>query len=182
MSKIKSGHLHRAMLLLAAVTMLGACGFHLRRNVALPPSMQRIHLNVSGARDLPRMLGRALTAAGVTVEDNSGPGIAELQVPVAAFSSDALSAGGYVQITEYAVHYHVQFDVADASGRVLVPSQSIDMSREFSYDATNTIGNASQVEQIQRSLNDDMVQAILFRLQATGRHGLVAPASAASTR
>jgi LPS-assembly lipoprotein len=62
-----------------------------------------------------------------------------------------------------------------------VPVQRIDMSREYSYDASNTIGNASQVEEIQRSLNDDMVQAILFRLQAVGKHELAAPATAAST-
>ncbi len=31
------------------------------------------------------------------------------------------------------------------------------MSREFSYDATNTIGTASQTEEIQRSLIGDMV-------------------------
>ena len=52
------------------------------------------------------------------------------------------------------------------------------MSRDYSYDATNTIGNQAQVEEIQRSLNDDMVQAILFRLQAAGRHQPDAPAGA----
>ena len=64
------------------------------------------------------------------------------------------------------------------SGRrtALVSPQTINMSREFSYDASNTIGSASQVEQIQKSLDDDMVQAIMFRLQAAGH----APAAASS--
>jgi LPS-assembly lipoprotein len=55
------------------------------------------------------------------------------------------------------------------------------MSREYSYDASNTVGNESQVQELQRSLNDDMVQAILFRLQAASKHQLAEPASAAST-
>jgi len=97
-------------------------------------------------------------------------------VPVAAFGSDTLSAGGYSRISEFAVRYQVQFDVTDATGQVLVPHQRIDMSREYSYDATNAVGNASQVQEIQRSLNDDMVQAILFRLQAAATHP---PAAAA---
>ena len=71
--------------------------------------------------------------------------------------------------------------VVAADGQVLIPAQHINMAREFSYDATDTIGNASQIQQIQHSLNDDMVQAILFRLQAAGKHGLAVPASAAST-
>ncbi len=59
-----------------------------------------------------------------------------------------------------------------------MPLQTINMSREFSYDAGNTVGSASQVEQIQKSLDDDMVQAIMFRLQAAAH----SPAAASSVR
>ncbi len=181
MSFMKARRLFQASLLLVAVFALAACGFHLRENATLPPQMQRVHLTVNGGGELERRLTRALETSGVTVEDDSGAGIAELHVPVAAFSTDTLSAGGYVRITEYAVRYQVQFDVSDAAGQVLVPHQRIDMSREYSYDASNTIGNASQVQELQRSLTDDMVQAILFRLQAVSKHELAAPATAAST-
>jgi len=180
MSSMKARRLFQASLLLVSAFALSACGFHLRENANLPSSMQRIHLTVSGG-EFQRHLARALETSGATIEDNSGAGIAELRVPVAAFSTDTLSAGGYVRITEFAVHYQVQFDVADAEGRTLVPHQRIDMQREYSYDATNTVGNASQVQEIERSLNDDMVQAILFRLQAAGKHQLAVPATASST-
>lgn len=182
MSFKKARCLFQGLLLLATTLVLGACGFHLRENATLPPAMQRVHLAVNGGGEFERHLARALQTSGATVEDVGGPGVAELRVPVAAFSTETLSAGGYVRVTEYAVHYQVQFDVLDPEGQVLVPQQRIDMSRNYSYDAGNTIGNASQVEEIQRSLNDDMVQAILFRLQAAGKHQLAAPASAASTR
>ncbi|OOG65082.1 hypothetical protein B0E46_06290 [Rhodanobacter sp. B04] len=183
MSFMKAGRLFQATLLLISALAVTACGFHLRQSAALPPAMQRIHLTVSGGGEFPRMLSRALELSGVTVEDNAGPGIAELRVPTASFGTDSLTNGGYVRITEYSVHYQVQFEVIDANGHMLIPPQHINMSREYSYDATNTVGNASQVQQIQHSLNQDMVQAILFRLQAAGKHdgGLAVPASAAST-
>jgi LPS-assembly lipoprotein len=170
---------------LLVVLLLAGCGFHLRQSVALPASMQRIHLTVSGGGDLQRMLARSLRGSGVTVEDASGPGIAELTIPTAAFSNDILSVSGFSRVTEYAVHYTVRFSVSDGSGSVLIPAQDIRMSREYSYDAGNAIGNDAQVEEIQRSLNDDMVQSILFRLQAAARHAdtvapAAAPASAAS--
>jgi LPS-assembly lipoprotein len=180
MNVTQFGRLFRPLLMLLVVTVVTACGFHLRQTAALPASMQRVHLDMRGG-DFQRSLTRALQHSGVTIEDDSGPGIAELRVPVAAFSTETLSAGGYVRITEYAVRYQVQFDVTDAAGQVLVPHQRIDMSREYSYDASNTVGNESQVQEIQRSLNDDMVQAILFRLQAASKHELAAPASASST-
>jgi LPS-assembly lipoprotein len=172
----------RMPLLLVSVLALAACGFHLRQSAALPASMQHVHLVVDGRGDLQRNLARALEGSGVTLEDESGPGIAELKVPVAAFRTDMLSVSGYARVTEYAVHYQVEFLVTDHAGQVLVPSQRIDMSREYSYDATNPVGDTTQVEEIQRSLNDDMVQAILFRLQAAGKHPLAVPAPASSAR
>jgi LPS-assembly lipoprotein len=180
MNVTRPGRAFRPLLMLLLATVITACGFHLRQTAALPASMQRVHLDMRGG-DFQRSLTRALQHSGVTVEDESGPGIAELRVPVASFSTDQVSAGGYVRITEYAIRYEVRFDMVDGAGTTLVPTQTITMSREYSYDARNTIGDASQVQEIQRSLNDDMVQAILFRLQAASKHQLAAPAAASST-
>ncbi len=177
MSSIKLCRPIQASLLLLVAFALGACGFHLRQNADLPASMQRVHLTAAGSSDFQRQLARALESAGVTVEDDAGPGIAELKVPTAAFSTDTLTSGGYARISEYAIHYAVRFSVTDAAGQAIVLPQSINMSREYSYDASNTVGNASQVEQIKKSLDSNMVQAIMFRLQAAGRH----PAPAASS-
>lgn len=169
----------RASLLFSTLA-LSACGFRLRQSAALPASMQHVHLSISGGGDLQRNLARALEDSGVTVEDESAPGVAELKIPVAQFSTDTLSVSGGARVTEYTVTYQVQFEVDDANGQMLVPQQRIDMSRDYSYDAANTIGTEAQVEEIHRSLNDDMVQSILFRLQAASRHQLAEPAAASS--
>lgn len=171
--------LFRASLLVCTLA-LSACGFHLRQSAALPTSMQRMHLTVSGGGSLQRDLARALEDSGVTLADEGGPGVAELKIPLAAFDTDTLSVSGGARVTEYTVRYQLRFEVDDSNGQALVPQQRIDMSRDFSYDATNTIGTEAQVEEIRRSLNDDMVQAILFRLQAAGRHQQAEPAAASS--
>lgn len=169
----------KASLLLVSTLVLAACGFHLRQSVALPPGMQRVHVT-AGNVNLQRGLARALASSGITVEEHAGTGIAELNAPVAAFSTETLTVSGQARVTEYTVRYHVEFDVKDGAGQPLVPHQRVDMQREFSYDATNTVGTSAQVDAIQGSLNDDMVQAILFRLQAAGRHpGQTAAAAAA---
>lgn len=166
----------RVVPLAACALALAACGFHLRKSAALPPAMSRVHLTVSGGGDFQRALTRALESAGAVVEDNAGPGIAELRVPVAAFGTQSLTQGGYARITEYAVRYQVEFNVAGADGKSLLPQQHIDMQREYSYDASDSVGSAAQVQQIERSLVGDMVQAVMFRLQAAAKH---APAAAA---
>jgi LPS-assembly lipoprotein len=169
--------LFRVLPLLAAVAALAACGFHLRQGAQLPAGMQRVHLSVNGNGDLPRRLARAIEVSGSTVEDQPGPGIAELNVPVAEFNTDSLTMTGTARVSEYSVRYHVEFEVTDAAGNVLVPRQNVDMSREFTYDARESIGNESQVEAIRKSLVGDMVQSILFRLQAAAEHPQAVPAA-----
>lgn len=180
MKLMKTARLLQASMLLASALALTACGFHLRENVSLPPSMQKIHLDVSGNSEFERHLARTLETSGVNVVDASGPGIAELRAPVVRFGGESLTAGGYVRITEASVRFHVEFDVVNAAGQVLLSKQTIDMSREYSYDAADATGNASQVDALEKSLGDDMVQAILFRLQAAGKHQMVEPAPANS--
>ena len=107
MSFMKVGRLLQCSMLLGSVVALAACGFHLRQNVKLPDSIQTVHLTVSGGGDFLRMLARELEVGGVDVKDEGGPGIAEVRVPVASFTTDTLTAGGYARITEYAVHYRV---------------------------------------------------------------------------
>jgi len=164
---------------LLSVLVLAACGFHLRGSAALPKGMERVHLTVSGGGDFQRKLARALLASNVTVEDKAGPGIAELHVPAQNFSVQSLTISGAAQVTEFAVRYHVTFTASDANGKTLVPMEAINLQREYSYDASQPVGTQSQMEQIQASLIDDAIQAVLFRLQAVAKHGEEAAAKAA---
>lgn len=166
---------------LLPVLALAACGFHLRGSAALPKGMERVHITVGGGGDFQRKLARALLASNVTLEDSSGPGIAELHVPAQNFTVQTLTVNGVAEVTEYAVHYHVVFNATDGNGKSIVPSQAIDMQREYSYDASQPVGTQAQVEEIQGSLIDDAVQAVLFRLQAVARHGEAAAAQAVGT-
>ncbi|MGF6494889.1 LPS-assembly lipoprotein [Luteibacter sp. 621] len=160
----------RIALAIAATALLGACGFHLRQSAALPAGMEKVHLTVVGGGRLERELSRALGNSNATVVDKPGAGIAELAITQNSFRTDSLTVSGTARVTEYAVRYHVEFNAKGPDGTLLVAPQQVDMSREFSYDATNTIGTAAQTEELQRSLIGDMVQSILFRLQAARTH------------
>jgi len=163
---------------LLPMLVLAACGFHLRGSAALPAGMQRVHLTVGGNGDFQRKLARALLASNVTLEDKGGPGIAELHVPAQNFTVQSLTINGAAQVTEFAVRLHVVFTATDPDGKVIVPEQSIDMQREYSYDASQPVGTQSQMEQIQGSLIDDAIQSMLFRLQAVAKNGETAAAKA----
>ncbi len=177
----------RLLAVAAATFLLAACGFHLRRSANLPDGMQQVRLSVSGNNEFRRELSRALVAAGSTLHDQPGPGVAEMRVTRAGFSNDALTISGQGRISEYAVRLHVEFEVQDGRGNVIVPHQEVDMSREFTYDRGQAVGRTAQIEVLQKSLLKDMVSSIMFRLQAAAEHPVaasstVAPAEAASVQ
>jgi LPS-assembly lipoprotein len=165
---------------LAIALLVTACGFHLRHSANLPLGMQQVHLAVSGSSDFRRELARAVAATGASVVDAPGPGAAELKVPTAQFSVNALTVTGQGRISEKAVRFHVEFDVTDDHDKTLVAHQDIEMSREFTYDARESIGQSTQAEAIRQSLVQDMVRAVMFRLQAAGEHPAAAQSAASA--
>lgn len=154
------------LVVVLAALLLSSCGFHLRRSAILLPSMQRMVVQVKGDSALRRGLALALRASGVRLADASGPGIAVLNVPVARFQTRTLAATGFARVGEYTVLYHVVFEVHSAQGKTLLPRETVDMRRSYTFDRTQVIGSPAEQEAIRRSLVQDMSQAILLRLQA----------------
>lgn len=179
MSRIETWFLRLACI--ACAVALTGCGFHLRRSAALPASMaQRVYLQVNGGGEFPRSLAAALRASKVEVLDTSTAGAATLAVPVAAFSSRLLTTGGVQRVGEYVVAFEVQFALADAEGKSVVPLQTITLSHEFAVDQTQLTAISSETEAIQRSLVREMTDAVMRRLEARAHLAAMPPASAAS--
>lgn len=159
---------------LALVAMLAlplaACGFHLRREAQLPPSMQRMHIEIADASSaLAKGLARALPRSGVQIVDVASADVAVLKVGVNTLSTEVLSVGGNARATEYSLRYHVEFAVDDAAGTALVPKQTIELSRDFTFDASQALGVAAETDLLGKELQQDMVQAILRRIEGQAK-------------
>ena len=159
---------------LAAVVVFAAlitgCGFHLREEARLPASMQRVA--VQGA-DLPNPLGRdlrkALARLGAQVVEGSAEPTAVLRIGRNAIRTDVLSVGGNARANEYTIRYHVEFDVVDPAGTSLLPLQTIELSRIFTFDSSQALGIAAEQDLLTDELQREMVQAILRKLDLVGR-------------
>jgi LPS-assembly lipoprotein len=161
----------RAILVMALLALAG-CGFHLREQAQLPESLKKLHLEVADpgsllVRDLPDALERA----GATIETAGGPGIATLRVPVSSLGPEALSVGATARVREYTMRYKVEVEAVDAAGAVVMPRQTIELTRDYTFDETQAVGVAAQEDELKKQLQRDMVQAILRRLAALGRTG-----------
>jgi len=151
---------------------LAACGFHLRREAQLPASMQRVHIEIADASSvLAKGLAKALPRSGVQVVDVAGTDVAVMNISANTLSTDVLSVGGNARATEYSLRYHVEFSVDDSAGTAIVPKQTIELSRDFTFDASQALGVAAETDLLAKELQQDMIQAILRRLEARSKAG-----------
>ncbi|NCT68280.1 MAG: hypothetical protein GXC76_11675 [Rhodanobacteraceae bacterium] len=159
-------------LVVALAVLLTGCGFHLRKEAVLPASMQRVHIEIADASSpLARDLAKALPRAGAQLADAAGPGVAVLAISANRVSTDVLSVGGAARANEYSLRHHVEFAVRSADGGVIVPKQTIELTREFTFDSTQALGVAAEIDLLTKELERDMVQAILRRLEALAEAG-----------
>lgn len=160
------------VLSIALATLLAGCGFHLRKEVDLPSSMKRVHIDIADrSSPLGKDLAKALPRSGTEVVDTVEPGVAVMKISANTMATDVLSVGGTARANEYAIRYHVEFEVDDPAGTALLPKQTIELSREFTFDATQALGVAAETDLLTRELEHDMVQTILRRLEALARAG-----------
>ncbi len=160
---------YRFTLVAALAALLAGCGFHLRKEANLPASMQRVHIEAADpASPLVRDLARALPRSGTQVVAAVEPGVALMRIGANTVSTDVLSVSGSARANEYSLRHHVEFEVLDAAGTALLPKQVIELTREFTFDASQALGVAAQTDLLTRELERDMVQAILRRLEALG--------------
>jgi len=156
----------------AFAVLVAGCGFHLRKEAELPSSMKKVHIQIGDASSaLAKDLAKALPRSGTEVVADVAPDVAIMNISANAFTTDVLSVSGNARASEYSLRYHVEFEVTDASGIAVLPKQTIELARDFTFDATQALGLSAETDLLTKELERDMVQTILRRLEALANAG-----------
>jgi LPS-assembly lipoprotein len=65
--------------------------------------------------------------------------------------------------------YHVELQITDGAGKVLMPKQVIEQSRVFTFDQTQAIGTGAEQDEIKKEMERDMTQAVVRRVDSAER-------------
>jgi outer membrane lipopolysaccharide assembly protein LptE/RlpB len=151
------------------VLSLTACGFHARGSFPIADSVGAIQVtNNDTYSALTDGLQSAVDRANSNKSSSDG-NAATLKVHSEKWSTTPLSIDEIAQVREYITRYKVDFDLTAADGSVLLEKQTIELSREYTYDINVAIGNPAEQEVIQRELRRDMQAAIIRRMDITLR-------------
>lgn len=149
---------------LVSAALLSACGFHPRAQLSLPSAIGPVSVQTSDPYSpLGLELATALERAGATPAVEGSPS-SSLAITAENWQTKPLSVDQFARVREYVTRYRVDFVLNDASGKALMAPQSIELSREYTYDINASAGSPAEQELIQRELRRDMQAAILRRL------------------
>lgn len=154
----------RQLLFLVLVLFLGACGFQLRGAAQFP--FETVYVNKGGSFIGPE-LERALRDGGsAKVVNTPGEAQAVLQILNEGREKRILSLNAAGRVSEYLVLYRVSFRVRDAKGKDLLPTQEIELKRDFSYSDAQVLAKEQEELLLYRDMLGDAAQQVMRRLSA----------------
>ena len=154
----------RFLFCLLIALALSACGFHLQTRAELPPEMQQTRLEIQAPySEFARRLEIHLEQNGVHVvtgADNA----AVLEVPQNQVRREIQSIGDNARVREYQLRHTVSFRLLDANGEELVPLQTLEQSRVYSFDNTDILAVERESEFLREDLADSLARMVVRRL------------------
>ena len=161
--------LHRLLPLLAVLLLVGACGFHLQTRAELPPEMQRTRLEVQAPySEFARRLETHLEQSGVKVV-TALENAAVLEVPLNRSRKEIQSIGDNARVREYLIRHTVQFRLLDSSGKELIPLQTFELSRVYSFNEQDILAAERENEFLRNDLSDNLARMVVRRLGTYGK-------------
>ena len=163
--KYEYGVIRIALFLLAA-SQLGGCGFQLRGEVALPADIRTVHVNAPV--ELRDEIQIYLEGSGVAVADSRAGADASIDVTSEIFDRRVLSVDPNTgKEREFELAYTVAFNVVRGDGAPVLSGQSINLLRDYVFDADAVIGKSREEGVLIVEMRRDAAQQLLRRLRSS---------------
>ncbi len=149
----------------ALTIALTSCGYHLRSAIDIPEVMKSVYLEGAGTL-LRKEMGQSLKAADgelVGVPTQAGMVIKILRDDM---RRRVLSLDSVGKATEFELNYTVSFMLMDASGKVLMEQQELEISRDFFNSQQDILAKNNEESVIRSEIYRQAVRTIVARARA----------------
>lgn len=147
-----------------AATGFAACGFHLQGAFTPPLGMERTYISTSDP-DSPfvREFTARLRAAGIQLEGSSADATATIMISFDDTAQRVLSVSARNVPTEYEVYYTLTYSI-DTGATVLMPEQTLTLTRDYTYDSTLVLGKAREEALLREAIVQDLVRIVMKQI------------------
>lgn len=159
--------------------MLAACGFHLAGDRPLPPALQSVYIDMVDpyrvtAAPVEAALLKRIASRGGAVKSRAAEAAVTLRLSNLRQNEEVLSIGTDSKAVEYRLIVSLHYEL-DAAGKVLVPADSISVSRDFSFSAQQILAKNAEQDKLNAWLQDEVAELLLLRLEAVLRQTPAGP-------
>jgi LPS-assembly lipoprotein len=156
--------INRIFPLLVILSLLTACGFQLQTRAQLPVEMQRTRLEVAlPYSEFARRLETHLEQSGIQVV-TALEGAAVLEVPMNEARKEIQSIGDNARVREFLLRHTVQFRLLDSAGNELIPLQTLEQSRIYSFNEQDILAVEREDEFLRNEMSDSLARMVVRRL------------------
>jgi LPS-assembly lipoprotein len=155
-----------------AVTLLTACGFHLRGKLPLAESLQVIYVKSPNVlmRDA---MADALAGTGATVvDDPEATKAAVLDLYDVSYERLVRTIDTRGKVTGYTLQYQVSFTMTSAEGEELRQAGPMVIRRDIDFDPDQVLQKEDEEFSLRRDMEREMSQRILRQLSTIVKWGL----------
>ncbi len=153
---------------LLVLALLQGCGWHLRGDLDLPPSISPLFIQGLARYDALRMeLDRSLAGSGVELTEQRNKAGAVLRILNHSSNKRVLSVIGTTgKVAEYELQESLEFDMVDARGQELFPRQQAEVLRTYTNREDEVLGKRREEQELRKDMRRDLVARVLNHMQA----------------
>lgn len=170
-------------LALASVLLaLAGCGFHWAGSRPLPPALTSVYIDVVTPYRVSKppvegALSSRLLRRGARLAGSLGAARTILRITELKETREVLSVDPFGKAVEFKLTTRLSYELVEG-GQVKVPSDSIQVSRDYSFNAQQVLAKEAEEARLQSFMQDELAELLLLRLEALLTAAPAAPADA----
>lgn len=152
--------------LLLGLTLLSACGFHLRQPQPLP--FKSLYISgVADASEMRAILVRNIRAQGSTeIAEKALGADATLVIVNEGREKTILSLNAAGRVREFRLKQRILFKITDSKGQILLPQDEVAISRDFTFSDNALLAKEQEEALLYRDMQNDLIQQLMRRIAA----------------
>lgn len=144
--------------------LLAGCGFQLRGTASLP--FETLYVQAPTGSQFATQFRRMVTSGTSTrIVENAKGAEATLVLVNEIREKNILSLSGGGRVREYQLRYRMSYRLLDHNTVETIPVTEITLTRDFSFNDTETLSKESEEALLFRDMQNDAVQQLVRRLQ-----------------
>lgn len=147
--------------------ILPACGFHLRTQNNLPIQLHTLYLQSARPYSLfMNNLRQTLHTLDVQTVDSPNQAPITLRILNSTMTHTTPIIVSSNQARNYTYTLSTAYDLIDRQGKIILPAQSINISRDITLATNQTIDDIPEVDIVSREIENETIHQIINRLRA----------------